>query len=80
MVSPLQNYMDKEFVPFIRTVPAALSAAITAGLAQGLSAFDAIQNGRTFIQAAIEDGLNLGQGHGPTNHWAYRRRHQEVLR
>lgn len=56
------------------------SAAITAGLAQGLSAFDAIQNGRTFIQAAIEDGLNLGQGHGPTNHWAYRRRHQEVLR
>jgi hydroxymethylpyrimidine/phosphomethylpyrimidine kinase len=45
-----------------------------------LSAFDAIQSGRSFIQAAIEDGLNLGQGHGPTNHWAYRRRRQEVLR
>lgn len=56
------------------------SAAITAGLAKGLSAFDAIQSGRSFIQAAIEDGLNLGQGHGPTNHWAYRRRRQEVLR
>jgi hydroxymethylpyrimidine/phosphomethylpyrimidine kinase len=56
------------------------SAAITAGLAKGLSAFDAIQSGRLFIQAAIEDGLNLGQGHGPTNHWAYRRRCQEVLR
>ncbi|OME92747.1 MULTISPECIES: bifunctional hydroxymethylpyrimidine kinase/phosphomethylpyrimidine kinase [Paenibacillus] len=56
------------------------SAAITAGLAKGLSAFDAIQSGRLFIQAAIEDGLNLGQGHGPTNHWAYRRRRQEVLR
>jgi len=55
------------------------SAAITAGLAQGLSAFDAIQSGRLFIQAAIEDGLNLGQGQGPTNHWAYNRHRQEVL-
>ncbi|WP_409348490.1 bifunctional hydroxymethylpyrimidine kinase/phosphomethylpyrimidine kinase [Paenibacillus glucanolyticus] len=50
------------------------SAAIAAGLAQGMSAFDAIRSGRSFIQAAIEDGLNLGQGHGPTNHWAYQRR------
>lgn len=56
------------------------SAAITAGLAQGLSAFDAIQSGRLFIQVAIEDGLNLGHGQGPTNHWAYNRRRQEVLR
>ncbi|MDH6672681.1 hydroxymethylpyrimidine/phosphomethylpyrimidine kinase [Paenibacillus sp. LBL] len=55
------------------------SAAIAAGLAQGMSAFDAIRSGRSFIQAAIEDGLNLGQGHGPTNHWAYQRR-QGVLR
>lgn len=54
------------------------SAAITAGLAQGLSVFDAIHSGRSFIQAAIEDGLNLGQGQGPTNHWAYHRR-QGVL-
>ncbi|OMF74404.1 bifunctional hydroxymethylpyrimidine kinase/phosphomethylpyrimidine kinase [Paenibacillus glucanolyticus] len=55
------------------------SAAIAAGLAQGMNAFDAIRSGRSFIQAAIEDGLNLGQGHGPTNHWAYQRR-QGVLR
>ncbi|KOR87893.1 bifunctional hydroxymethylpyrimidine kinase/phosphomethylpyrimidine kinase [Paenibacillus solani] len=53
------------------------SAAITAGLAKGLDAMEAIRNGRSFIQAAIEDGLNLGLGHGPTNHWAYRCR-QEV--
>ena len=26
------------------------------------------------IQAAIEDSLELGHGHGPTNHWAYRDR------
>lgn len=54
------------------------SAAITAELAKGMSPMEAITSGRAFIQAAIEDGLNLGQGHGPTNHFAYRRRHQEV--
>lgn len=54
------------------------SAAITAGLAKGMTPMEAITSGRAFIQAAIEDGLNLGQGHGPTNHFAYRRRHQEV--
>lgn len=55
------------------------SATIAAGLAKGLSAIEAITEGRAFIQAAIEDGLYLGHGHGPTNHWAYGRR-QEVLR
>ncbi|PPQ45823.1 bifunctional hydroxymethylpyrimidine kinase/phosphomethylpyrimidine kinase [Paenibacillus peoriae] len=55
------------------------SAAITAELGKGMSVLEAISNGRAFIQAAIEDTLHLGQGHGPTNHWAYRRR-QEVLR
>ncbi|ADM71534.1 Hydroxymethylpyrimidine/phosphomethylpyrimidine kinase [Paenibacillus polymyxa E681] len=55
------------------------SAAITAELGKGMSVLEAISNGKAFIQAAIEDTLSLGQGHGPTNHWAYRRR-QEVLR
>ncbi|RGL37310.1 bifunctional hydroxymethylpyrimidine kinase/phosphomethylpyrimidine kinase [Paenibacillus polymyxa] len=54
------------------------SAAITAELGKGVSVPEAILNGRAFIQAAIEDTLYLGQGHGPTNHWAYRRR-QEML-
>ncbi|WP_410771574.1 bifunctional hydroxymethylpyrimidine kinase/phosphomethylpyrimidine kinase [Fontibacillus sp. BL9] len=50
------------------------SAALTAGLAKGLPAPEAISLARDFIQAAIEDVLELGHGHGPTNHWAYRRR------
>ncbi|MEC0182563.1 bifunctional hydroxymethylpyrimidine kinase/phosphomethylpyrimidine kinase [Paenibacillus peoriae] len=54
------------------------SAAITAELAKGMSVPEAILNGKAFIQAAIEEPLQLGQGHGPTNHWAFRRR-QEVL-
>ncbi|MBW4838895.1 MAG: bifunctional hydroxymethylpyrimidine kinase/phosphomethylpyrimidine kinase [Paenibacillaceae bacterium] len=49
------------------------SAALTAELAKGALALDAVRTARAFIQAAIEQGLELGQGHGPTNHFAYRR-------
>ncbi|WP_053363063.1 bifunctional hydroxymethylpyrimidine kinase/phosphomethylpyrimidine kinase [Bacillus sp. FJAT-27251] len=47
------------------------SAAITAELAKGASIHEAAATAKTFIQAAIEEDLNIGSGHGPTNHWAY---------
>lgn len=50
------------------------SAAITAGLAQGSTVEAAVQTAKAFIRAAIEDGLNIGSGHGPTNHFAYQNR------
>ncbi|WP_309273943.1 bifunctional hydroxymethylpyrimidine kinase/phosphomethylpyrimidine kinase [Paenibacillus sp.] len=50
------------------------SAAIAAQLAKGASAAEAVHTARSFIQAAIEETLNIGAGNGPTNHWAYRRR------
>jgi hydroxymethylpyrimidine/phosphomethylpyrimidine kinase len=50
------------------------SAAITAELAKGASVYDAVVTAKDFIQAAIEDDLMLGKGHGPTNHWAYQKR------
>lgn len=53
------------------------SAALTAALAKGAALQEGVRTARAFIQAAIEDSLELGRGHGPTNHWAYRRR-QEV--
>lgn len=49
------------------------SAAITAFIAQGKSLQEAVREAKVFIQAAISDGLQLGGGHGPTNHWAYNR-------
>ncbi|MDU4697258.1 MAG: bifunctional hydroxymethylpyrimidine kinase/phosphomethylpyrimidine kinase [Paenibacillus sp.] len=49
------------------------SAALTAELAKGTPALEAVRIARAFIQAAIEQELRLGQGHGPTNHFAYRR-------
>lgn len=50
------------------------SAAITAELAKGHSVEDAVNTARAFIQAAIEDELGIGGGHGPTNHFAYGQR------
>lgn len=50
------------------------SAAIAAGLAKGDSLGDAVRTAKAFITSAIKDELGLGQGHGPTNHWAYSRR------
>ncbi|MGO4544542.1 bifunctional hydroxymethylpyrimidine kinase/phosphomethylpyrimidine kinase [Paenibacillus sp. 2TAB23] len=54
------------------------SAAITAELAQGRSVPEAIRTAKAFIQAAIEDQLGFGGGHGPTNHFAFRRKQDET--
>jgi hydroxymethylpyrimidine/phosphomethylpyrimidine kinase len=48
------------------------SAAITAGLAKGQDVKNSVRLAKDFIQAAIENDLLIGSGHGPTNHWAYK--------
>ncbi|WP_124726859.1 bifunctional hydroxymethylpyrimidine kinase/phosphomethylpyrimidine kinase [Staphylospora marina] len=50
------------------------AAAVTAGLARGSNLTDAVDLAESYIRSAIEDELGIGGGHGPTNHWAYRRR------
>ncbi|WP_042355910.1 bifunctional hydroxymethylpyrimidine kinase/phosphomethylpyrimidine kinase [Bacillus rubiinfantis] len=52
------------------------SAVITAKLAQGATIVDAVVTAKDFIQAAIEAEISIGHGHGPTNHWAYRKSKQ----
>ncbi|MCM3402516.1 bifunctional hydroxymethylpyrimidine kinase/phosphomethylpyrimidine kinase [Cytobacillus oceanisediminis] len=54
------------------------SAAITAGLADGLTVPEAVDRAKKFIQAAIENDLGIGSGHGPTNHWAFNKRKKEA--
>jgi len=49
------------------------SAAITAELAKGSSIHTAVTTAKDFIQAAIVNQISIGSGHGPTNHWAYKR-------
>ncbi len=48
-----------------------LAAAITAGLAQGLSVWDAVTRAKRFITAAITRALALGGGNGPANALAW---------
>lgn len=48
------------------------SACITAELAKGASVAEAVSTAKDFIAHAIADGILVGHGHGPTNHWAYR--------
>ena len=43
------------------------SAAIAAGLAQGLPLADAVARAKRFISGAIQHALALGGGHGPVN-------------
>ncbi|MEG0471699.1 MAG: bifunctional hydroxymethylpyrimidine kinase/phosphomethylpyrimidine kinase [Solibacillus sp.] len=48
------------------------SAAVTAFLGKGYAVRDAIIEAKRFIQAAIENPLDIGNGNGPTNHFAYK--------
>ncbi len=45
------------------------SAAICAGLANGLSVIEAIRDAKNYITGAIKRSFNLGKGHGPLNHF-----------
>ncbi|MDF1586497.1 PfkB family carbohydrate kinase, partial [Marinimicrococcus flavescens] len=56
------------------------SAAAAAGLAQGNTVKEAVHTAKAFIQAAIEDSLGIGAGHGPTNHFAYGNRMRGNMR
>ncbi|WP_265456573.1 bifunctional hydroxymethylpyrimidine kinase/phosphomethylpyrimidine kinase [Enterococcus sp. HY326] len=46
------------------------SACIAAELAKGTDLETAIIIAKGFIQGAISEGISVGHGHGPTNHWA----------
>lgn len=46
------------------------SAALCAGLAGGMSLPDASRLAKKFVTAAITSALDIGSGHGPTNHIA----------
>ncbi len=49
------------------------SAAIAAELAKGETMIKAFDTAKVFIQNAIAHQQNIGHGHGPLNHGAYRR-------
>ena len=46
-----------------------LSSAIAANLAKGMNIKDAVKEGKRYVTVAIEHGIELGNGVGPTNHF-----------
>ncbi|ARD48194.1 bifunctional hydroxymethylpyrimidine kinase/phosphomethylpyrimidine kinase [Sporosarcina sp. P33] len=89
MLDAKDYYADNEGQSFTVTTPwiqtkdthgtgCTFAAALTSFLAKGCSMPDAVAEAKQFIQAAIEDGLQIGSGHGPTNHWAYGERKKEM--
>lgn len=46
-----------------------LSSAITANLANGLILPTAVEQAKNYVTMAIKYSLNIGKGHGPTNHF-----------
>ena len=47
-----------------------ISACIAAELAKGSDLKTAIRIGKAYVTATIRDGIKVGHGHGPLNHWA----------
>lgn len=47
------------------------SACLAAEIAKGKSVYEATATAKAFISAAIQNGILVGHGHGPVNHWAY---------
>lgn len=45
------------------------SSAIAANLGKGMEVYQAVVEAKKYITMAIEHSLNLGKGHGPTNHF-----------
>jgi hydroxymethylpyrimidine/phosphomethylpyrimidine kinase len=45
------------------------SSAIAANLALGMNYFEAVGKAKKYVTMAIEHSLDIGKGHGPTNHF-----------
>lgn len=73
-------YMESKRIdtPHTHGTGCTFSAAIAAGLAAGKPLREAVQTAKHFVQAAIANSLHIGNGQGPTNHWAYRRHRLDV--
>ncbi|MHC9532305.1 bifunctional hydroxymethylpyrimidine kinase/phosphomethylpyrimidine kinase [Dellaglioa sp. L3N] len=73
-------WMTSDRVATIRThgTGDTLSACIAAELAKGQPIDAAIITAKKYVEAAIKNGIIVGHGHGPLNHWAYREEEQHA--
>lgn len=74
---PFYVETDRFETPHTHGTGCTFSAALTAGLAKGMKLREAIIEAKRFVDAAIKHPLNIGQGFGPTNHFAYQQLQKE---
>lgn len=77
--SPMDLLFDgKDFFPFENVrhdtphthgTGCTFASAIAAGLARGIGVLDAVRQAKSYITAAIRQGLPIGGGHGPVHHF-----------
>ncbi|WP_409021504.1 bifunctional hydroxymethylpyrimidine kinase/phosphomethylpyrimidine kinase [Dellaglioa sp. P0083] len=67
-------WMSSKRIDTIRThgTGDTLSACIAAEIAKGQDIKTAILVSKKYVEATITNGIIVGHGHGPLNHWAYR--------
>jgi len=75
---PFYVETDRFETPHTHGTGCTFSAALTAGLARGMSLHEAILLAKRFVDAAIRHPLNIGHGRGPTNHFAYNQMEEEI--
>lgn len=56
------------------------AAAVAACLAKGQTVEEAFKIAKEFVYCAIKEDLHIGNGHGPTNHWAYQEKQNCTLK
>ena len=64
--------------PFIETknthgTGCTFSAALAAEIAKGSGIHEAFETAESFVHEAVAHSLDIGSGHGPTNHFAYQK-------
>ncbi|WP_445506226.1 bifunctional hydroxymethylpyrimidine kinase/phosphomethylpyrimidine kinase [Niallia sp. 03190] len=56
------------------------AAATAACLANGKSMEESFRIAKDFVYYAIKEDLHIGNGHGPTNHWAYQKQQNHSMK
>ncbi|MER1999395.1 MAG: bifunctional hydroxymethylpyrimidine kinase/phosphomethylpyrimidine kinase [Lysinibacillus sp.] len=76
---PLVIQTSRFETPHTHGTGCTFSAALTAQLAKGEALEEAFIEAKRFVDAAIKNPLQIGCGHGPTNHFAYQQLKKEQL-
>lgn len=68
--SGFRPYVNTRYdTPHTHGTGCTFASAITAGLARGFAVAEAVARAKSYITAAIRQGIPLGRGHGPVHHF-----------